>query len=270
MLQSGYINFFNINKCGLYRLFGPAPNGLELTETFTKLMEWSSERNFSATNPWDPKKHRNKTACYCHKIHKDPSTGDFLLILWKGESDKHGPLYGITVNADGTTEKAIKQTQSNAKKEMIWGRPCYYWIIPEIGCVASIKFPNSRCDSAMFQDWVTGCINYRVSLPEYKKYETEKGLVRVHFPDDEDNPFKYSFQFDLTIKTLSTASAKMTELAEKVTHIIRRETVSIKNVDKRRGWANISNALKYPSFLEKMTRLDKLNYELKQNRLSLN
>lgn len=246
MRQSGYINFFNVNKCGLYRHFSEIPKGLELSDTFQKLKLWKSSRNFEATNPWDPRTQRNKTPCYSHAIHHDPTTGDFLLVLWKGDSDRHGPLYGITVNPDGSIEKAVEQTRTKTRKQMIWGRPCYYWIIPEVNIVASIKFENSRTDSEMFQDWVSGCMSFRVPLPEYKKSVTEKGYTRIEMLGDDEDKFKYYFQFDLSMKSLSTASAEMQELASRVTHIVRRETVSIKTVDKRRGFAKYFKRFEVP------------------------
>lgn len=265
MLQSGYINFFNVNKCGLYRLFSEVPKALELSETFQKLEEWRQGRNFEATNPWDPTKKRNKTSCYFKACHFDKQTGDYLLVLWKGDSDRHGPLYGISINPDGTTGAAVKQTQTNSKIPMVWGRPCYYWIIPEVNCIASIKFENSRCDSAMFQDWVNGCMSLRVPLDEYKQVTTETGLRRIQFPDEEKTPYRYSFQFDLSLRTLSTAAAKMTELAQRVTHIIRRETVSIKNQDKRRGWAKFFKRFDVPftSAIDNSSRRVELRIEAK-------
>lgn len=245
MLQSGYINFFNANKCGLYRHFSETASGLDLADTFSRLRSWKDGRNFEATNPWDPAKNRNKTPCYCHAIHHDNDTGDYMLVLWKGDSDKHGPLYGITVNPDGTIEQAVEQTKTKGKKQMIWGRPCYYWVIPELNIVASIKFDNSRTDSAMFQEWVTGCINFRVPLPEYRVSSTEKGFTRFEMMDEADK-FKYYFQFDLSMKSLATSSAEMQNLARRVTQIVRRETVSIKEVDKRKGFAKLFKNFEVP------------------------
>ncbi|MBB1615890.1 hypothetical protein A9978_25895 [Pseudomonas sp. UMC65] len=243
MLQSGYINFFSVNKCGLYRHFSESPNGLDLAETFTKLKSWKEDRNFEATNPWDASKKKNKTHCYCHAIHHDTSNGDFFLVLWKGDSDRHGPLYGITINPDGSIEQVVEQTKTKGNKQMIWGRPCYYWVIPELNIVASIKFDNSRTDSAMFQDWVSGCMNFRVPLPEYVATTTEKGFTRFEIADDK---FKYYFQFDVSMKSLSTSSAEMQNLARKVTQIVRRETVSIKEVNKRKGFAKIFKNFEVP------------------------
>ncbi|HBO4502010.1 TPA: hypothetical protein L4U42_000369 [Pseudomonas aeruginosa] len=246
MLQGGYINFFKINKCGLYRWSSDTPKALETADAFSRLKAWKDERNFEATNPWDPRKHRNKTACYSHKIYHDQRTGDFLLVLWKGDSDRHGPLYGISVNPDGSIGKAIEQTKVDKGKPTIWGRPCYYWVVPELNTVASIKFDNSRCDSAMFQDWITGCFNFRVPLPGYRVSTTENGYIRMQMPEEDGDDFKYSFQFDMSMRSLSTSSAELNELARKVTHIVRRETVSIKSVDKRGGFAKYFKRFEVP------------------------
>lgn len=276
MLQSGFLNFFTVNKCGLYRIAKTEAQDLDLAETLAHLKIWVESRNFDATNPWDAKAHRNRSACYAHKIHYDAATGDYLLILWKGESDKQGPLYGISLNPDGTADKAIKQTQVNINKPTIWGRPCYYWVVPELNTIASLKFDNSRCDSKMFQEWVAGCINLKVPLPGYKKVETETGLIRIQFPDKEaedskpvnseladDNlpetelessqksvkenmNYRMIFSFDMTLKTISTSSAKLTDLAKRVTHIIKRESVSIKSTDKRQGWHRLFKRFDVP------------------------
>lgn len=247
MLQSGHINFFNVDKCGLYSFAGKNPVALTLPDTFKKLTDWAEGRTFETTNPWDPKKNKNKTPCYCHKVHFDKVTGDYLLVLWKGENDKHGPLYGMTIAADGKPEsKPIKQADKPKKGKVVWGRPCYYWVIPETQCIASIKFENSRCDSNMFQDWVAGSMNFRVDLPEYKKVTTDTGLVRLQFSEDENHPYKYYYQFDLSLRTLSTSSAPLKELEKKVTHIIRKETVSLNVKDERKGWVKTFGEIVLP------------------------
>ncbi|PHN29457.1 hypothetical protein AO240_20760 [Pseudomonas sp. ICMP 460] len=92
-------------------------------------------------------------------------------------------------------------------------------------------------------------MNYRVDLPEYKKVETVTGLVRIQFPEvREDNglQYKHIYSFDMSLKTISTGAAKLTDLARSVTHIIRRETVSIKSVDQRRGWAKLFKRFEVP------------------------
>lgn len=237
MLQSGHINFFNVDKCGIYSFVGKEPKGLGLTETFLKLKEWADDRDFENTNPWDRKSDRNKTPCYSSQIHYDEKTGDFLLVLLKGENDKSGPLYGFVIGPDGKPEKTpIKQAEKKSRKKTIWGRPCYYWVIPEANTVASIKFENSRCDSNMFQEWVSGCIDLRVDLPDIKKISTNTGLVRIQFTDDEENPYKYYYKFDMSLRSLSTTSAPLQEMVSKITHIIRRETVSLNVKNQREGW----------------------------------
>jgi len=98
----------------------------------------------------------------------------------------------------------------------------------------------------MFQEWVSGCIDLRVELPGLKKVTTEKNFVKIEFPNDPDDNYRYSFQFDMSMKSLSTSSAELGELAKKVTHIVKRETVSIRSVDKRRGFAKFFKRFEVP------------------------
>lgn len=247
MLQNGHINFFNVDKCGIYNFIGTEAKGLNLEETFTKLKAWAEKRDFETTNPWDKKSDKNKTPCYCSQIYHDKKTGDFLLVLLKGETDKSGPLYGFSIGPDGKPEKKpIKQAEKKTKKKIIWGRPCYYWVIPQANCIASIKFENSRCDSNMFQEWVSGCINLRVDLPEFKKITTTTGLVRIQFADNEENPYKYHYKFDMSLRSLATTSAPLKEMVSKITHIIRRETVSLNVKNERKGWVKHFGQLVLP------------------------
>lgn len=115
----------------------------------------------------------------------------------------------------------------------------------------------------MFQDWVRGCINFRVDLPDVKKITTPTGMIRIQFPDEEENPYKYHYQFDLSLRSLSTTSAPLQEMVSKVTHIIRRETVSVNVNNVREGWAKHFGELilPYTSHQDVKTRKVELTVE---------
>ncbi len=245
MIQNGYLNFFNINECGMYRYGGSVNQGCDIATSFDLIKNWIESREFNDTIPWDPKQ-KTKTNCYCHEVHKDLETGDYLLVLWKSEAQSSGPLLGISIDANGKKQNVIKQSQGTEGKPVIWGSACYYWVIPEVNCVVSIKFENSKCDSAMFQDWVAGCINHRIDVPGTRKVETEKKVTRISFTDEHGEECKLLYKFDLSLKSLDTSSAKLGELSKKVTHIIRRETVSLKVVDARAEWVKIFAGLGVP------------------------
>lgn len=247
MIISGHMNFFSINECGLYKNSDPHPHGCEVTETFNLIADWAKGKPLSATLPWDPLSSRSGSAkCYLRDIHRDDENGDFLLVLWKSDADNVGTLWGAHENANTGKDAVVKYTNNYRGKKVVWGRPCYYWIVPDLNVIVSIKYEHSVCDSQLMQDWVSACITNRVQHSNKKKETTEGGFIRLSFTDDvtkQDARFRYGF--DVALKTLSTSEGELTELAARVTHIVKRETINIETNDDRAEWLKKFNELMF-------------------------
>lgn len=175
---------------------------------------------------------------YCHDIYKDENTNDFLLVLWKSDTDSAGTLWGAQESATTGKGKVVKYTDNYQGNKVIWGRPCYYWIVPELNILVSIKFEHSVCDSYLLQTWVAACITNRVKHKNKILETTEHGQTRISFTDGSaDGKFRYRYGFDVTLKTLSTSSSELSSLARRVTHIVKRETVRLAvPKDERADW----------------------------------
>jgi hypothetical protein len=235
MSSIGYMNYFSINECGLYRVKKPEPFGLEIQETMSLIAGWVKDRSMSTTIPWDPQSRKNKSKCYCKDIQINQDSGDILLVLWKSDTDSTGTLWGAEENGKTGQGKVVKYTNTyNGTNKVIWGRPCYYWIIPEFNAVVSIRFDHSVCDTELFVDYVKECINNRVEHPNRKKKHTDKGFVRISHEDDEKN--LCSFRFDVSLMSMNTTNAELSKLASQITHIIRRETVVVNSKNERAEW----------------------------------
>ncbi|MCF2784758.1 hypothetical protein, partial [Klebsiella pneumoniae] len=87
-MNIGHLNFFKVNKCGLYKVNDNNTYGLELSETFDLIQDWVGTKSLALTIPWDPKEKPNRSKCYCKDIYKDENTGDFLIMLWKSDTDR--------------------------------------------------------------------------------------------------------------------------------------------------------------------------------------
>lgn len=142
MANIGHMNFFKVNQCGLYKLKGKDSHGCELDETFELILNWAKDRVMANTIPWSP--HTvSKPKCYCREIYKDPTTGDFVIVLWKSDTDSKGTLWGVEENTTNGAGEIVKLTSQHRRKKVIWGRPCYYWVVPSQNSVVSIKFEHS-------------------------------------------------------------------------------------------------------------------------------
>ncbi|SYK34799.1 Uncharacterised protein [Klebsiella pneumoniae] len=54
-MNIGHLNFFKVNKCGLYKVNDNNTYGLELSETFDLIQDWVGTKSLALTIPWDPK-----------------------------------------------------------------------------------------------------------------------------------------------------------------------------------------------------------------------
>ncbi|HBX9334169.1 TPA: hypothetical protein MIK03_29145, partial [Klebsiella pneumoniae] len=136
----------------------------------------------------------------------------------------------------------VKYTNSYRGKKVIWGRPCFYWVIPELETIVSIKFDHSICDSELFQDYVHSSITNRVKHSKRVKNKTEKGYIRLSNTDDDDL-YKYMYRFDMKLRSLETTHTELGKLIPKITHIVRRETIIINPNDARADWLKTFSTL---------------------------
>lgn len=256
------MNFFSIEKCGLYKFGSDIVRGCDAAETFKYISEWLNDRPFSTTVPWDPNIPRNgRPNCYCKDFYVDVLTGDYFFVLWKStELGGKDELWGLP--EDGNDEVVEIKSDSKGKK-LVWGRPAYYWVVPSLNTVVSIKFDHSVCDSNMFEDWVASCINNRVDIDGKEKTRTESGRVRISFNDNGEIA-KSIFRFQTRLRSLNTTDAKLEELAAKITHIVKRETVRVKFEDERNSWVRYFDRLPFVGGKpEKKSRQIEIRYEAK-------
>lgn len=245
MANIGHMNFFKVNECGLYKPRNKKSYGLDIAETFDLILNWAKDRSMSATIPASPQT-SSKPKCYCREIYHDAPTGDYLIVLWKSDSDNKGSIWGVDENAANGTGAIVKLTNKHRNKKVIWGRPCYYWVIPSQNSVISIKFEHSLCDSQMFQEWVAACITNRVHHPSKVKHRTDGGYTRLSFSDGNDD-YKYGYRFDMSLRSLDTSNVELERVAKTVTHIIKRETIQVKLIDQRDAWLKILNNIPFVS-----------------------
>ncbi|TDX29846.1 hypothetical protein DFO67_10684 [Modicisalibacter xianhensis] len=237
MIDVGHMNFFNVDRCGLYRLGSEETFGCELSETFELIKDWVKDRPFSSTIPWDPATSKsNKPKAFCRDMCKDEGSGDYFLVLWKSDPGGTEGLLGVPEDDANGRGEIVKHSGAHNGRKVIWGRPCYYWIISDKNIVVSIKFDHSVCDAQLFQDYIVSCINNRVRHPNRVREYTDSGYVRISYVGEESNRYRYSFS--MSLKSLNTSDIEMQDLSRRVTHIVRRETIKVDTKDERAEWVS--------------------------------
>lgn len=246
MIVTGHMNFFDVEQCGLFKNGTEKSFGLDMAETFQLIANWVGERPMSDTLPWEMSKRVDGVKCFCHDIYKCEDTGDFLFVLWKSGTDSNGSLLGAEEDKSAGESAVIEYTNAYKGKSLIWGRPCYYWVIPSLKTIVSIKFEHSVCDSQLFQDWVSACVVNRIQHPNKRKEYTDRNFARLYFTDGtQDSATRFRYSFNMGLKSLDTANAKLRELASKITHIIKRETIEVRPKDERSQWVKRFDTIPY-------------------------
>lgn len=241
MFAKGYMTYFKVEQCGLYKQKSDKSLGLGLSETFDLIMEWVKDRPLSTTIPWDPKTTRdNKSKIYCKHIHKDPETGHFLVVLWKSDQHSSGTMLGVDENEKTGSANIVKTSTKHKGKNVIWGRPCYYWVIPEYDTIVSIKFDHSLCDADLFKDFVRCAIINRVKHSGRVKM-SKTGYAKIVHNSDKESSCLY--RFNILTKSLTTSNATLQKLVGRITHIITRDTVIVSGKNARSEWVNSFNSL---------------------------
>lgn len=268
MIIPAHLNFFSMDECGLYKQGDKTAKALGVEETFELIYEWVKGKPMEDTIPWDPKESKSGLAkCYCHDFYKCEESEEYVFVLWKSDSDGAGSIWGAQASAQTGSSNVVEYTNNfKSAKKMIWGRPCYYWVIPKLNTVVSIKLDHSVCDSNLFMEWVTKCITNRVAHENKVKSQTETGQIRFEFKDvGELSSQRYSYRFDVRLRSVNTGNAQLSELASRVTHIIRRDTIQL-NVghDDRPAWVKIFDTVSYvPAKPKAKTRQIEIRAEAK-------
>lgn len=250
MIIPAHLNFFSIEECGLYKHGDNTSKSLGPEETFDLIYEWVKGKPMEETIPWDPAGTRNgNSKFYCHDYFKCEESGDYLFVLWKSDTDSSGTILGAAASAETGHSKVVAHTENYNGGKVIWGRPCYYWIIPKLRSVVSIKIDHSVCDSGLFQDWVSKCITNKIKHQNKKKTETPCGQARFEFvASSESSSYKHSFRFNVHLRSISTGSAQLQELASRVTHIVLRDTIKLgEGFDERPSWVKLFDKIPHVS-----------------------
>ncbi|GKT12242.1 MAG: hypothetical protein ISEC1_P1219 [Thiomicrorhabdus sp.] len=96
MSTEGHMRFFEVSDCGFYNFLSDKKTyGGELNESFTMIQDWFSTRDLKESSPWSMDVRTNKPQCYCRDIYKDELTNEFLVVLWKSDTNKDGSIYGV-------------------------------------------------------------------------------------------------------------------------------------------------------------------------------
>ena len=257
-IDKGLVSFFEIEECGFYKLQRTA-KGLDhkfgtLPEVIEDLEKWLLGKDLGQTLPWDPNKAPMRAKTYCRGMVLDPDTGDAVIVIYRAVGDHSGSIHGIRESSKvgpNANETVVAGSEYDGEK-IIWGQPCYYWIIPEHNKIASIRFPHSSADTYRLCDYIRDHVNnnskFGQRVQKERKRENPNDPTRVirststTFPF-EDETGKCSCLFKLKVKELkfNTVKEDLNDIHQKITHTVIRDTTRSYVTDPRKPVLKIAS-----------------------------
>lgn len=248
-MDNGSITFFDISACGFYRLKNK-PEELDhkfgdLLGVLDDLENWLKDKNFEQTLPWNKLEQPLRTRVYSRGLVRDNNTKDAVIVLYREVGNGNG-IHGIKVGSKVSADSkgTVKAGREHGEDQVIWGEPCYYWIIPELNKVASIRFPHSFADTYLFGQYFIQHINNNSNFGDRNK--TKRTVESVQNPgrcvDVYNTKFKYNdgkkeinciFKFILEETKLKAAEENFERLRHKITHTLIKDSTVISQEDTR-------------------------------------
>lgn len=238
-MEKGLISFFDVSHCGFYKIKQKQDHVFHsgsMKEIISAVETWVSKREVRNTIPWDISSNPYRQRVYCKSTFHNNDTGDYLFVFWKQYGEDGGNVNGI-VGDSAVGDRNDGAHLINAKvgdKDLILGQPMYYWFIPSKNILASIKFPHSLSDTDDVAQYIRHCVTLRIDDPRKKIHESPihnhysgRDIItkRVTYNDPSDDS-SLTFKFKAETKELRVTKEKIKSLANKISHIVVRETIS--------------------------------------------
>ncbi|HIE4975170.1 TPA: hypothetical protein ACXNJ7_005029 [Klebsiella pneumoniae] len=250
-MDNGSITFFDIKTFGFYRLKHKAKD-LDykygtLNEIFSEFDIWLKGKAIEETIPWDVNTSPMRSKTYCRGVAIDPQTNDIVVVLLRAVGDGSGNLHGVKMgSAVGAGESETVKAGTDVKGDkIIWGEPCYYWIIPEHNKIASIIFPHSGADTFRFCQYFTTFVNNHSNVDGTRKQSTTShqhsrdpgrmiNVVKTMFEYGEGkNKCNCIFKFDVEQTKMKAAVGNLEEIIPNITQTIIRDVATARVEDER-------------------------------------
>lgn len=191
--------------------------------------------------------HPMRSRTYCRGVVIDPDTNDIVVVMLRAVGDKSGNLHGVKVGSvvGANASETVKSGTDIQGEEIIWGEPCYYWLIPEHKKMASIIFSHSGADTIRLSNYIKTFVNNNVSVGAVRK---QTSTDRVHHLDPnrnirtvktsfeyqgEGNKYNCIFKFDFEQTKVKTAIRNLEQMIPNITQTIIRDTTTTRLQDER-------------------------------------
>lgn len=135
--QDAHITFFDIKKCGFYKLRDAAPLFGGVDDILTQLQAWSAGAELSHTKLFDPGEDSDDDPVYLFGLKK--GAAGWLVATWNEVPHTESGVASVSMNSKVGEEKVH---MNGVVENSIPGYATYFWILPDQNLLATVRFSN--------------------------------------------------------------------------------------------------------------------------------
>ncbi|MEG6504178.1 hypothetical protein [Nitratidesulfovibrio sp. 1201_IL3209] len=166
--------FYEITECGYYTFRKRQHEFCTAKDAFTTLYTWiKSRKSIYETATFEPEEDSDDYKVYCYEMEKGNS---FVLTTWNASPDTDGQIAAI----NGLAQVGASDVRtSNFPDGYIAGYETYFWIIPEMNVLVTIRFDRTNNGQSALCKYVDGFL--RCLSPYVIEFRTKKGEIATRY-----------------------------------------------------------------------------------------
>lgn len=195
--ETAKVSFFRVDRCGYYRHGIAAPEFGSLEDTLAQLASWGSGVDLSQTKLADASGKSDEEPVYLFGIVKENDT--WVLATWNEVPSHEAGI--ASVQLDSKVGKP-QVTLNSIPKNSIPGYATYFWFIPGMDLLATIRFGRPVSGQTNMVGYVNRFLSQFTSYAIWKDTSSVNPNVLGYTDDDDDIPKKVrpSFKTSAVVK----------------------------------------------------------------------
>lgn len=222
------VTFYSIGKCGYYKWGMKNATFGGVQDTFAQLQQWGTDAELSVTKLMDPAPDDDQLPVYLLGITR--SGDDYVFGCWNEVPSGEGAFTSISKNSIVGDPKIH---ENPLEPNSIPGFPTYFWVVPEKGVVASIKFLGATSGMLGMQDYIKKFMALKTSYAIDGQNEDGQYTVVGYTNQGDKAPMGVQPRFHVGTFRKKGRRAYLLENHTRISKVIRVGRVSVdKMVDK--------------------------------------
>ncbi len=258
------VSFFKIASCGYYRhgkrnepVFG------SVEQTLQQLTQWGQSKRLGHTKTYDLRDGGSGLQAYLVGVTRLDDA--WLLTLWNEAHNTDGTVTSIDGNA---TVGAADVSESEVEEGHIPGHATYFWFLPSVGLVASVRFQHRTAGTYEMNKYLTNFLSaFTPHVVLGTPDEDDQIKVIGYRQDDNSTPQNFRPAFRAEVFKKPGPIDYLVGNSARIRKIKKKETLNLRLQPNRSLWQKLLVNVRLANHSTVEQEVD-IQYQLEVNGLS--